>query len=68
MSDGEIEIRKDFISRIFTVNVVKFYTVGIAGLKISSSPALHNRSSSNLNLLDITIGCINNHVGRKLYK
>ena len=36
-------------------------------LKIVSLPILNNRSSSNLNVLDITIGSIKNHVAGKLF-
>jgi len=68
MSDRTILNGEVFIRRAFTVTAVKFFTPYITCLKIVSTPILNNRSSSNLNVLDITIGPIKNHVCRKLFK
>jgi len=67
MSVRAILIGEFFIRRIFTVTAVKFFTLYITCLKIVSRPILNNLSSSNLKLLDITVGLIKSHVGRKLF-
>jgi len=68
MSQRAIWIGEFFVRRTFTVTAAKFFTPYIMCQKIASHPNVNNLSSSDLNVLDITIGWIKNHVSIKVYK
>jgi len=53
-----------FIRKTFTFTAIKLFTMFFMCLIIVYLQILNNLSNSNLNVLDITIGSINNHFGR----